>query len=139
MKRKWEVVTGIMGGSLALVFFGGLAVTLKNMSMIDFKKSYYALKLESTGTLEHTFYLLQDMTKLFAILLFFSLIVLVTAIFLSIKEKYLVIAASLYFIAGVILLLGTQLIAFPMVFFYFISALLTINRIKDKKGRANNV
>ena len=31
MKRKWEAIVGIIGGILALVFFGGLAVTLKKM------------------------------------------------------------------------------------------------------------
>lgn len=139
MKRKWEVIVGIIGGILALVFFGGLAVTLKKMSVKDFETSYQALKLEKTGTLDNTFHLLQDMTGLFAITLFISLIFLVVAVFFSIKEKYLIIAASLYLVAGLILLLGTQFIAFPFTFFYFMAAVLTVYRIKIKKGQVGNV
>lgn len=139
MKRKWEAIVGIIGGILALVFFGGLAVTLKKMSIKDFETSYQALKLEKTGTLDNTFHLLQDMTGLFAITLFISLIFLVVAIFFSIKEKYLIIAASLYLVAGLILLLGTQFIAFPFTFFYFMAAVLTVYRIKIKKGQVGNV
>ncbi|MFS0985083.1 hypothetical protein [Enterococcus durans] len=139
MKRKWESIVGIIGGILALVFFGGLAVTLKKMSIKDFETSYQALKLEKTGTLDNTFHLLQDMTGLFAITLFISLIFLVVAVFFSIKEKYLIIAASLYLVAGLILLLGTQFIAFPFTFFYFMAAVLTVYRIKIKKGQVGNV
>lgn len=139
MKRKWEAIVGIIGGILALVFFGGLAVTLKKMSVKDFETSYQALKLEKTGTLDNTFHLLQDMTGLFAITLFISLIFLVVAVFFSIKEKYLIIAASLYLVAGLILLLGTQFIAFPFTFFYFMAAVLTVYRIKIKKGQVRNV
>ncbi|MFB8506423.1 hypothetical protein ACFC4I_11865 [Enterococcus durans] len=139
MKRKWEAIVGIIGGILALVFFGGLAVTLKKMSVKDFETSYQALKLEKTGTLDNTFHLLQDMTGLFAITLFISLIFLVAAVFFSIKEKYLIIAASLYLVAGLILLLGTQFIAFPFTFFYFMAAVLTVYRIKIKKGQVGNV
>ncbi len=40
MKRKWELLLGMVGGSLSLIFFGGLAVTLSNMSASEFKKSY---------------------------------------------------------------------------------------------------
>ncbi|STP29251.1 DUF4064 domain-containing protein [Enterococcus durans] len=139
MKRKWEAIVGIIGGILALVFFGGLAVTLKKMSIKDFETSYQALKLEKTGTLDNTFHLLQDMTGLFAITLFISLIFLVVAVFFSIKEKYLIIAASLYLVAGLILLLGTKFIAFPFTFFYFMAAVLTVYRIKIKKGQVGNV
>ncbi|MFR1943720.1 MAG: hypothetical protein ACLSYA_12890 [Enterococcus durans] len=56
-----------------------------------------------------------------------------------IKEKYLIIAASLYLVAGLILLLGTQFIAFPFTFFYFMAAVLTVYRIKIKKGQVGNV
>nr|WP_274595203.1 hypothetical protein [Enterococcus faecium] len=31
MKRKWELLLGMVGGSLSLIFFGGLAVTLSNI------------------------------------------------------------------------------------------------------------
>lgn len=139
MRRKWEATVGIIGGILALVFFGGLAVTLKKMSIKDFETSYQALKLEKIGTLDNTFHLLQDMTGVFAITLFISLIFLVVAVFFSVKEKYLIIAASLYLVAGLILLLGTQFIAFPFTFFYFMAAVLTVHRIKIKKGQMENV
>ncbi|WP_185777040.1 hypothetical protein [Enterococcus durans] len=51
----------------------------------------------------------------------------------------MIIAASLYLVAGLILLLGTQFIAFPFTFVYFMAAVLTVYRIKIKKGQVGNV
>ncbi len=139
MKQKWEAIIGGIGGGFALVFFGGLAVTLKKMSVEDFETSYKTLELETAGTLENTLHLLQNMTSLFAITLFISLILLVIAVFFSVKEKYLIIAAGLYLVSGLVLLFGTQFIAFPFTFFYFLAAILTVYRIKVQKGHIGNV
>ena len=84
MKRKWELLLGMIGGSLSLIFFGGLAVTLSNMSASEFKKSYQSLAVDHpTLSLENTFELLQDMTGLFAVVLFISLSFLEVALFLT--------------------------------------------------------
>lgn len=109
----------MVGGSLSLIFFGGLAVTLSNMSASEFK-SYQSLAVDhSTLSLENTFGLLQDMTGLFAVVLFISL-AFSSSIVLTAKGKYLTTATGLYFITGFILLIGTQFIAFPL---HFISQL----------------
>ncbi|MBK4858837.1 hypothetical protein CU000_1265 [Enterococcus faecium] len=103
---------GMVGGSLSLIFFGGLAVTLSNMSASEFKKSYQSLAVDHpTLSLENTFGLLQDMTSLFAVVLFISLAFLAVALFLTAKGKYLTTATGLYFITGFILLIGTQFIS----------------------------
>ncbi len=95
MKRKWELLLGMVGGSLSLIFFGGLAVTLSNMSASEFKKSYQSLAVDhSTLSLENTFGLLQDMTGLFAVVLFISLAFLAVALFLTAKGKYLTTATD---------------------------------------------
>ena len=116
MKRKWELLLGMVGGSLSLIFFGGLAVTL------------------STLSLENTFGLLQDMTGLFAVVLFISLAFLAVALFLTAKGKYLTTATGLYFITGFILLIGTQFIAFPFAFFYFAAGAFSLYRVRMRKG-----
>ncbi|WP_165006217.1 MULTISPECIES: DUF4064 domain-containing protein [unclassified Enterococcus] len=134
MKRKWEVLLGAIGGILSLVFFGGLAVTLRNMTASDFKNSYQSLSLETAGlSLEKTFQMLKDMTGLFAVVLFISLILLVIALFLSAKERYLPAATGLYFLTGAVLLIGTQFIAFPFAFFYFLAGALSFYRIRLRK------
>lgn len=69
-------------------------------------------------SLENTFGLLQDMTGLFAVVLFISLAFLAVALFLTAKGKYLTTATGLYFITGFILLIGTQFIAFPFAFLF---------------------
>ena len=51
MKRKWELLLGMVGGSLSLIFFGGLAVTLSNMSASEFKKSYQSLAVDHSTCL----------------------------------------------------------------------------------------
>ena len=135
MKRKWELLLGMIGGSLSLIFFGGLAVTLSNMSASEFKKSYQSLAVDHpTLSLENTFGLLQDMTGLFAVVLFISLAFLAVALFLTAKGKYLTTATGLYFITGFILLIGTQFIAFPFAFFYFAAGAFSLYRVRMRKG-----
>lgn len=134
MKRKWEVFTGGAGGLLSMLFIGGLSVTLNNMSLQEFSQSYQRLGIETSYSVESIFESLKDVTGLFTVSLFISLIFLLVAVFLSLKEKFLGAAATLYFIAGVILLLGTQFIAFPFAFFYFAAGILSIYR----KRKDNN-
>lgn len=55
------------------------------------------------------------------------------------ERKIVEHSADLYLVAGLILLLGTQSIAFPFTFFYFMVAVLTVYRIKSKKGQMENV
>lgn len=134
MKRKWELLLGMIGGSLSLIFFGGLAVTLSNMSASEFKKSYQSLAVDHPSlSLENTFELLQDMTGLFAVVLFISLAFLAVALFLTAKGKYLTTATGLYFITGVILFVGTQFIAFPFAFFYFAAGAFSLYRVRIRK------
>lgn len=45
MKRKWELLLGMIGGSLFLIFFGGLVVILSNMFVLEFKKVISCLLL----------------------------------------------------------------------------------------------
>ena len=98
MKRKWELLLGMIGGSLSLIFFGGLAVTLSNMSASEFKKSYQSLAVDHPSlSLENTFELLKDMTGLFAVVLFISLAFLAVALFLTAKGKYLTTATGLLY------------------------------------------
>lgn len=84
-------------------------------------------------SLENTFELLKDMTGLFAVVLFISLAFLAVALFLTAKGKYLTTATGLYFITGVILLVGTQFIAFPFAFFYFAAGAFSLYRVRIRK------
>ena len=104
---------------LFLIFFGGLAVTLSNMSASEFKKSYQSLAVDhSTLSLENTFGLLQDMTGLFAVVLFISLAFLAVALFLTAKGKYLTTATGLYLYNRIHMLIGTSLLRFLLRFLF---------------------
>ncbi|OBS63304.1 hypothetical protein AX758_07535 [Enterococcus mundtii] len=122
MTKKWEISFGLIGGSAALLFFGGIAVTFNQMSLSNFRETYQALSLEYIGSVEETFELLRKTTGLFSVTLFLSLIGLCLALYLSLKGKASPAAALIYLVSGVLLLFGTQFIAYPFVFFYLLAA-----------------
>ena len=122
MTKKWEISFGLIGGSAALLFFGGIAVTFNQMSLSNFRETYQALSLEYIGSVEETFELLRKTTGLFSVTLFLSLIGLCLALYLSLKGKASPAAALIYLVSGVLLLFGTQFIAYLFVFFYLLAA-----------------
>lgn len=122
MTKKWEISFGLIGGSAALLFFGGIAVTFNQMSLSNFRETYQALSLEYIGSVEETFELLRKTTGLFSVTLFLSLIGLCLALYLSLKGKASPMAALIYLVSGVLLLFGTHFIAYPFVFFYLLAA-----------------
>lgn len=122
MTKKWEISFGLIGGSAALLFFGGIAVTFNQMSLSNFRETYQALSLEYIGSVEETFELLRKTTGLFSVSLFLSLSGLCLALYLSLRGKASPMAALIYLVSGVLLLFGTQFIAYPFVFFYLLAA-----------------
>ncbi|MGM0125993.1 hypothetical protein IGI37_003394 [Enterococcus sp. AZ194] len=138
MKRKWEIIAGSVGGITSLIFFGGVSVTMKQMSLEEFTAVYRDFIKDSRISTTTAYELLTNMTNYFALALFLSIILLMIGICFSIKDKYLVIAVVLYGMAGIVLLFGTQLLAFPFSFFYFVACVLAVYRL-IKRRETNHV
>lgn len=131
MKRKWDMAVGAVGGIVSLIFLGGIAVTVRQLTPDEFKKIYAdsSLSAQLDGvSLEHAQEMLNRLAGYFALALFGALAFLTAALLLSSKDRYLRVTASLYAIAGLILLLGTQFVAYPFAFLFFAACGLVIYR-----------
>lgn len=123
IKRKWDLYAGTLGGVLALLFIGGFAVTIRKLSVAEFQKIYQeiaATEVAATSIIEIQKQMNQWAAYL-AIVLVISFGGLITALALSKLSKYLLVAAILYSLSGLLLLIGTQFIAYPITFFYFLA------------------
>ncbi len=136
MKRKWELLLGMVGGSLSLIFFGGLAVTLSNMSASEFKKKLSVACCRSFNFVfrKYIWIITGHDWSVCRCVVYFTCFFLAVALFLTAKGKYLTTATGLYFITGFILLIGTQFIAFPFAFFYFAAGAFSLYRVRMRKG-----
>ncbi|KAF1299169.1 hypothetical protein BAU15_00550 [Enterococcus sp. JM4C] len=133
MKRKWEIIAGSIGGVVSLIFFGGVSVTMKQMSQNEFIEMYRDFAKDGNVSATEAYHSLTNITNYFSIALFLSIIFLIVAICFSIKDKYLIVAVLLYAIAGIVLLLGTQMIAYPFSFFYFVACGLATYRLIKRR------
>ncbi|WP_025680615.1 hypothetical protein [Paenibacillus massiliensis] len=130
MARRWELGIGWFGAIVALVFMGGFSVVIGQMSLETFETSLYPMLRENNTavTLEDSYEALRTLGAWFGTTVTFVLILVVFASYsLGRKGRY-VIAAVLYGLAGLLILLGTQMLGFPVAFLFFVSTILCIWR-----------
>lgn len=130
MKRRWDMIVASVGGILTLLFIGGIAVTMRVMDVSDFESIYNSLFSENGKDINETFKMLQSLTALFSVALFLSLFFLMLALVFSWRGRYRYVPSILYGIAGLILLIGTQFIAYPLAFFFFLASGISIYQLK---------
>lgn len=130
MKRRWDMIVASVGGILTLLFIGGIGVTMRVMDVSDFESIYNSLFSEKGKDINETFKMLQSLTALFSVALFLSLFFLMLALVFSWRGRYRYVPSILYGIAGLILLFGTQFIAYPLAFFFFLASGISIYQLK---------
>lgn len=130
MSRRWEKIIGIAGAVLVVVFLGGFAVTINNMNMADFQDTIVPIFKDVIPNIE-TQEGLENMKTLGA---WFSATVFLTVVMVALgtlfisRNKYPKRAAVCYGLTGGVVLFGSQLLAFPLAFLFFVAAALCILR-----------
>lgn len=140
MKRKWEVIIGIAGVILCVIFLGGFSLTITSMEESTYETTVFPILQE--GVSEE--YVSQSFEAVKALAIWFGVTLLIVFILVALaalsiwRNKYPKRGAVLFIFAGLATLIGTQFIAFPIAFLFFITAgLCLLRKIKDKEGVEN--
>lgn len=137
MKRKWEVMIGIIGVILCVIFLGGFSLTMTSMEEGIYETSVFPILQE--GVSEE--YVSESFEAVKALAIWFGVTLLIVFILVALatlsiwRNKFPKRGAVLFIFAGLATLIGTQFIAFPLAFLFFIAAALCLFRkIKEKEG-----
>lgn len=128
MIRKAETIIGLIGGGLSLLIFGLFSVVIFNMQdLADFEQGIYPLLPENEvfSNTSEALDLLRQASAWMGIFLFLMTITLVLATVFIYKNGRPKIAGVLYIFTGLLQLIGTQGIGFPIAFLFFVAAYLS--------------
>ncbi|PAE35554.1 DUF4064 domain-containing protein [Bacillus sp. 7884-1] len=140
MKRKWEVMIGIAGVILCVIFLGGFSLTMTSMEESIYETTVFPILQEGVSEeyVSESFEAVKALAIWFGVTLIIVFILVALATLSIWRNKYLKRGAVLYIFAGLATLIGTQFIAFPLAFLFFIaSALCLFRKIKEKEGVGN--
>lgn len=136
MKRKWEVIIGLIGAILCVILLGGFSLTMTTMEESTFARSVFPTLQEgvSIHDLSESFEAMKALAVWFGITLLIVLISVVIATFSILKNKFPKRAAFFFLVAGLATLIGTQMIAFPIAFFFFVtSGLCFFRKVREEE------
>ena len=137
MKRKWEVMIGIAGVILCVIFLGGFSLTITSMEESTFEKTVFPILQEGVSEeyISESFEAMKVLAIWFGVTLLIVLILVALAALSIWQNKYPKRGAVFFIFAGITALIGTQFIAFPLAFLFFIAAALCLfRRINEKEG-----
>ena len=128
MNRKLEKTLGIIGAGLVLVLMGGFALTIMNISFDQFVEVIAPAFQDSVVNVasEEGFETVRTLAAWFAVTAFVTLALVALANLLM--NRYPNRAAVCYFVTGLVVLFGSQLIAYPLAFIFFVVAALALLR-----------
>ena len=123
MKSKLELWLGWIGAGLSLVFLGGFSFMMNQVSVDEFENAFFDVfesMIRSMG-IEEAYQVFRTLGAWFGFTLLAVLILVSVASLLIGYRNYRKRAGIIYLLCGVTCLIGSQLIAFPIAFFFFLS------------------
>lgn len=141
MKRKREVIIGLAGVILCVVLLGGFSLTITTMEERTFAETVFPILQEdvSKDYVSESFVAVKALAVWFGVTLLIVLSLTLPATVCIWRNRYPKWAAFLYLAAGLTTLIGTQMLAFPLAFFFFIAGSLCLFRKITKREGANYV
>lgn len=121
--KKIELWIGWLGAALTCLFLGGYTITINQLNTADFKEIFTPVfsSVMETMSSDEAMELFKSLGAWFG---FTTLIVLGLTVVASVLFRYRNYrkkAGILYLVTGVCCLIGSQLIAFPIAFFFFVA------------------
>ncbi len=120
-KAKWS---GWIGMVLALVFMGGFSLAINQMTVQQFEEIFQRAfpTILNQMTEEAALAQFQTLGAWFGFTLLALLILVSVATMLVRYRNYRKQSCAIYFLTGVVTLIGSQMIAFPIAFCFFLAA-----------------
>lgn len=136
MARKWERIIGVIGMALVTIFLGGFTATINLMKPAQFEqvlKPVFASALKGMST-KAGLTMFKTLGAWFGYTVVIVLVLGVIANLLLRHHKRIKLAGTMYLIAGLVTLFGSQLIAYPLAFLFFVVAVLCFMRKEPAIG-----
>lgn len=135
MSRRLEKILGLVGAALVLLLLGGFSLTVNEMDTATFREAILPVMGESLPDIstEEGLLLTKTLGAWFGYTAFIVVGLTALATFFVSKGKYIKLAALFYGLAGVVTLLGSQLIAYPLAFIFFVVTALCFIRKQPQK------
>lgn len=135
MRRRLEQILGIAGATLVLLLLGGFSLTVNGMDAETYRGAILPIISESLPDMstEEGLLLTRTLGAWFGCTAFIVAGLTALATFFVSKGKYVKLAALIYGLAGVVTLLGSQLIAYPLAFIFFVVTALCLFRNQPQK------
>lgn len=120
-KAKWS---GWIGMVLALVFMGGFSLAINQMTVQQFEEIFQRAfpTILNQMTAEAALAQFQTLGAWFGFTLLTLLILVSVATMLVRYRNYRKQSCAIYFLTGAVTLIGSQMIAFPIAFCFFLAA-----------------
>ena len=137
MTRKRELLITLSGGFLCLFFLGGFALTILPMDEATYADKVFPLLQGNLpgDELGRNFEAVKTLSTWFAITLLVVLCLIALASFFLKGNRNPGRAGIILMVAGGVTLIGTQLVAFPLAFLFFLAAALCFFRKQpNRKG-----
>ncbi|BAL62635.1 DUF4064 domain-containing protein [Melissococcus plutonius] len=140
MKRRLECWLGFIGVGLTLLFLGGIALSVQQLTIAEYEKTFKPVFASSLGHLdsEKGVELFRTLGAWFGFTILFVLIFVTLATLFIMKNSAPVKAGIFYMLAGLTTLIGSQLIAFFIAFLFFIAALCCFFRGEKLNERSSH-
>ncbi|AZP04471.1 DUF4064 domain-containing protein [Jeotgalibaca ciconiae] len=132
MSRKPEKVIAIIGACLVLLFLGGFALTVLNMDIEKYREVIVPIFEGNFSDLasEEGFQNMRTLGAWFSATAFITLVfVALGNLFIS-NNRYPYRAAICFGLTGIAVLFGSQLIAYPLAFIFFVVTAMSLFRKK---------
>lgn len=126
--RRWELAVAAVGAVLATVLLGGYARVIGSVDLPGFTESLYPALLGATGqsaaelSPEAAYTSARTVAGWFGFTLVGVLLCCAVGWFIARRRPERKVAGWLFFAAGLVCLVGSQFILFPVAFFFFLSA-----------------
>lgn len=140
MKRKWEAIIGIAGVLLCVIFLGGFSLTITSMEESTYEATVFPILQEGVSKeyISESFEAMKALAIWFGVTLLIVVILFALAALSIWRNRYPKRGAVIFTFAGLATLIGTQFIAFPIAFLFFIAAgLCLFRKLKEKEGVEN--
>lgn len=128
MSRRPEKIISILGVLLVLIFLGGFSLTIINITFDQYQEIIAPIFQDITGNMPASegFQTVKTLGAWFALTAFVTLILV--AIGNLAVDKYPKRAAILYAASGIAILLGSQRVAYPLAFIFFVVTAMSLLR-----------
>ncbi|WP_125606301.1 DUF4064 domain-containing protein [Lapidilactobacillus bayanensis] len=139
MSRRLELIIGYIGAGIVVIFMGGFTVVMNILTKHEYQTVIYPVfeKYLTEVPTQKGLTLFKTLGAWFGFTVIAVLILVAIASMLLRAHKRINLAGILYLAAGLATLFGSQMIAYPIAFIFFVVATLCFLRKDTSKDDAS--